>query len=55
MGSGFWVVWRDPSDGAVRSEEAGPADLLALKLVLEERDAEDAAREAGVPVGRIDD
>ncbi|WP_324310640.1 thio(seleno)oxazole modification radical SAM maturase SbtM [Geobacter sulfurreducens] len=55
MGSGFRVVWRDPSDGAVRSEEAGPADLLALKLVLEERDAEDAAREAGIPVGRIDD
>lgn len=54
-GTGFCLVWRDPVDGAVRTEEAAPADLLALKIVLEERDAEDAAREAGVAVGRIDD
>jgi selenobiotic family peptide radical SAM maturase len=50
----MYLVWRAPVDGAVRAQLAGPGDLLALKIVLEEISAEAAAREAGVPVGRID-
>ena len=53
-GKEFCLIWRDPADGAIRTEIALPGDLAALKIVLEERRAEDAAREAGAGVGLID-
>ncbi len=50
----IFLVWRDPANGAVHAQIAGPGDLLALKIVLDGIPAEVAASEAGVPVGRID-
>ena len=50
----FCLVWRDPTDGALRTEIAQPGDLAALKIVVEEKRVEDAAREAGTSVGLID-
>ena len=48
------LVWQDPETGEVRTQSAEPGDLLAIKLVAEEIDPADAAREAGVSVGVID-
>lgn len=50
----FCIVWRNPADGSIRTQIAAPGDLAALKVVLEEKRAEDAAREAGAGVGLID-
>lgn len=48
------MVWKSPHDQQTYTEAARPADLAALKIVLEEKDRYSAAREAGVPVGTID-
>lgn len=48
------LVWRDPGTGEVRTQPAEPGDLLAIKLVVEGIEPDDAAKEAGVPVGIID-
>jgi len=48
------LVWRSPLDRRVHTETALPADILALKIVVEERYPLEAAREAGVTVATID-
>ena len=48
------ITWRPPGVRAVSTRGASQGDLLAIKLVAEEIDPADAAREAGVPVGVID-
>jgi len=53
-GNEIIVSWCQPGDGSVLSRVAEAGDLLAIKLVAEDTDPQDAAREAGVPVGVID-
>lgn len=48
------LVWKDPATGIVRVLSACDADLLALKVVVEELDPVETAGEAGIPVGVID-
>ena len=48
------ITWCLPDKGTVMTRAANPGDLLAIKLVAEDIDPLDAAREAGVPVGTID-
>jgi len=48
------ITWRRPGDGTLVTRVAEQGDLLAIKLVAEEIDPSDAAREAGVTVGIID-
>ena len=52
-GNEIVITWRTPGNGLV-TRVAGQGDLLAIKLVAEETDPADAAREAGVSVGVID-
>ncbi len=47
------LVWRPPGEEP-RVKAADPEDLLALKIVVEGIRPEEAAREGGVPVGRIE-
>ncbi|MDH4318194.1 MAG: thio(seleno)oxazole modification radical SAM maturase SbtM [Desulfobulbaceae bacterium] len=51
----YVLVWQKPGEEIVRCAEASSYDLLALKLVEEEIDSRDAACQAGVTVGQIDD
>ena len=53
-GSEIIISWRTPEIGALLTRVAEQGDLLAIKLVAEEIDPCDAAREAGVAVGVID-
>ena len=53
-GNEIIITWRCLDDGTLRTCVAGQGDLLAIKLVAEDIDPVDAAREAGVPVGVID-
>ena len=48
------MVWKSPHDHHTYTEAARPADLAAIKIILEERERYAAAREADVPVGSID-
>ena len=48
------ITWRRPGERAVTTRAASRGDLLAIKLVAEDVDPSDAAREAGVAVGVID-
>jgi selenobiotic family peptide radical SAM maturase len=48
------LVWKVPSTGRVRTLAGREEDLLALKIVLEELEPLEVAREAGVPVGALD-
>jgi selenobiotic family peptide radical SAM maturase len=48
------LVWQSPLDGRMHTEEALTDDLIALKMVLEETDPLDAARDADIPVAIID-
>jgi selenobiotic family peptide radical SAM maturase len=48
------ITWCLPDNGNPMVRAAEPGDLLAIKLVVENIDPLDAAREAGVPVGTID-
>jgi len=53
-GDEILLSWRTPEDGTLVTQAAEQNDLLAIKLVAEEVDPSDAAREAGVGVGVID-
>ncbi|MBI2355422.1 MAG: selenobiotic family peptide radical SAM maturase [Deltaproteobacteria bacterium] len=53
-GAEIVLVWREPGTGGISTRVAEAGDLLAIKLVVEEIAPEDAAREAGVPVGNMD-
>ena len=53
-GNEIILTWRTPGDGSLLTRVAEQGDLLAIKLVAEEIDPADAAREAGVAVGVID-
>jgi selenobiotic family peptide radical SAM maturase len=48
------LTWRKPEDGTLVTHVAEQGDLLAIKLITEEIDPSDAAREASVTVGVID-
>lgn len=48
------LLWQDPVTGHVRTQHAEPGDLLAIKLIVEGIDSDEAAREAGVSAGTID-
>jgi selenobiotic family peptide radical SAM maturase len=48
------AAWRMPQDGRIISRTLSQADLLAIKVVAEEIDPLDAAREGGGAVGAID-
>jgi selenobiotic family peptide radical SAM maturase len=48
------LLWLSPHDFLLHTESACPADLIALKIIVDERDPLDAAREAGVPVAAVD-
>jgi len=48
------IVWRDTEGGDVRMRPATDADLLALKIVVEEIDPHEAAEVSGVPIGVVD-
>ena len=53
---GYEIIlsWREPQSGELVSQVAEQGDLLAIKLVVEEIDPKDAAREASAPIGVID-
>jgi selenobiotic family peptide radical SAM maturase len=53
-GGGIVLVWKGPRDGVVRSRAAGPDDLLALKLVVEEIDPAAAAAAGGLSVAGVE-
>jgi len=53
-GPALVMVWKSPHDQQTYTEVASPADLAAIKIILEERDRSAAAREAGVTVGAVD-
>lgn len=53
-GAEIILCWREPQSGEIRTKPAEAADLLAIKLVVENIDPLHAAGEAGVPVGAID-
>jgi selenobiotic family peptide radical SAM maturase len=53
-GNEIIITWCRPGDGTLLTRVAEPGDLLAIKLVAEEIDPSDAARETGVAVGVID-
>ncbi len=48
------LFWRHPQGGREREEQATPADLLALKTVVEQLSPEAVAEETKQPVGLID-
>jgi selenobiotic family peptide radical SAM maturase len=48
------LLWRSPTGSGIRTETAQPADLLALKIVVEGLDPCRVAREADVTTGNID-
>jgi len=54
QGEELILVWKSPFDQRVYAEIALSSDLAALKIVLENRDPYDAAKEANVPIGQID-
>lgn len=53
-GNEIIISWRKPGAGSLVTRAAGSGDLLAIKLVTENIDPLDAAREGGVPVGVVD-
>ncbi len=54
QGEELILVWKSPFDQQVLSEIALPSDLAALKIVVENRDLYNAARDANVTIGHID-
>lgn len=48
------LIWRSPASGTIQCEPATNADLLALKVTVEELSAEDVATLGDVPTGTID-
>lgn len=53
-GEEFILLWLTPQTDEVRAEAAADRDLLALKMVMEDIDAEEAASEANVSIRAID-
>jgi selenobiotic family peptide radical SAM maturase len=53
-GDDLVLVWKSPHDLHIYTEIALPADLAALKIILEEIDRCDAASEGNVSIGCID-
>jgi selenobiotic family peptide radical SAM maturase len=53
-GQEFVLAWRDPDVEGPRVEAASNADLLVLKMVVEEIAPRDVAAEGGLPVGAVD-
>ncbi|HBA70653.1 MAG TPA: selenobiotic family peptide radical SAM maturase [Geobacter sp.] len=53
-GNEYILVWREPATGCVRVQAAESCDLLAIKIIIEELDPDDVARESSVPAGKID-
>lgn len=53
-GSEFLLFWRHPRNGFYRSEAGSAADLLALKIIVEQLDPRDVAVSTSKPVGVID-
>lgn len=47
------LVWRHPKTGKLHVREAGDADLLALKIIVEKMEYKKAAAQGGVTVGVI--
>ena len=54
-GEALVLLYRPTAEAAVVCRTPAGHDLLALKMVEERIDSRDAAREAGVTVGRLDD
>lgn len=54
-GSAHVLVVKRPGSEDVEVRTAEPADLLALKIVVEEREPRRVASDCGVPVGSVDD
>lgn len=53
-GAEFLLFWRHPRSGIFRNEAASPADLLALKIIVEQLDLRHVAVATSTPVGVID-
>ena len=53
-GNEIIITWRKSGDETLVTCPAKPGDLLAIKIIVENIDPLDAARDAGVPVGVID-
>ena len=53
-GNEIVITWRAPGARAVTTRAASQRDLLAVKLVAEDIEPSDAAREAGIAVGMIE-
>jgi selenobiotic family peptide radical SAM maturase len=53
-GTEFLLFWRHPLSKMFRSEAASPADLLALKIIVEQLDPRHVAVSTSRPVGFID-
>ena len=52
-GEGLTLIWRHPGDGGVHAESAESADILALKIVIENLDLGEVSRETELSEGRI--
>ncbi len=53
-GAEIVLSWKDPRSGELSTQVAEQSDLLAIKLVVEDRDLDAAALEASVPVDVLD-
>lgn len=53
-GTEFLLFWRHPRSGLFRQEIASAADLLALKVIIENLDPRVVAASTGQPVGVVD-
>ena len=53
-GEEFVLVWLEPKTRQVKTQVASSEDLLVLKLLVEEVEAEEAAEIGGLPVGALD-
>ena len=53
-GEEFVLVWLEPKTRQVKTQVASSEDLLVLKMLVEEVEAEDAAEMGGLPVGALD-
>jgi len=52
-GAAYVLIWRHPKSRKLRYREAGDIDLLALKLIVEKIDHQEAARLGKVSLGEI--
>lgn len=47
------IIWRHPKNGEINIQDAEKSDLLALKIIIEDIDPRQAAREGGINVRAI--